>query len=53
MNPLIFTHDRKIRPVLPGIQPNRKYVEIPVIIMMKFEENKIIYEHYTGTKHQY
>lgn len=42
---LSFTHDRDIRPVLPGIQPTGKYVEIPVVIVMKFEGNKIVYEH--------
>lgn len=42
---LSFTHDREIRPVLPGIQPTGKYVEIPVVIVMKFEGNKIVYEH--------
>jgi carboxymethylenebutenolidase len=42
---LSFTHDREIRPVLPGIKPTGKYVEIPVVIVMKFEGNKILYEH--------
>ena len=42
---LSFTHDRELRPILPGIQPTGKYVEIPVVIVMKFEGNKIIYEH--------
>jgi carboxymethylenebutenolidase len=42
---LSFTHDREIRPVLPRIQPTGKYVEIPVVIVMKFDGNKIVYEH--------
>lgn len=42
---LSFTHDREIRPVLPRIQPTGKYVEIPVVIVMKFEADKIAYEH--------
>ena len=42
---LSFTHDREIRPILPGIQPTGKYVEIPVVIVMKFEGNKIVYDH--------
>jgi carboxymethylenebutenolidase len=42
---LSFTHDREIRPVLPGIQPTGRYVEIPIVIVMKFEGNKIEYEH--------
>jgi carboxymethylenebutenolidase len=42
---LSFTHDRELRPILPGIQPTGKYVEIPVVIVMKFEGNKIVYEH--------
>jgi carboxymethylenebutenolidase len=42
---LSFTHDREIRPVLPGIQPTGKHVEIPVVIVMKFEGSKIVYKH--------
>jgi carboxymethylenebutenolidase len=42
---LSFTHDREIRPVLPGIQPTGKYVEIPIVIVMKFDGNKIVHEH--------
>ena len=42
---LSFTHDREIRPVIPGIQPTGKYVEIPVVIVMKFEGDKIVHEH--------
>jgi carboxymethylenebutenolidase len=42
---LSFTHDREIRPVLPGIQATGRYVEIPTVIVMKFEGDKIKYEH--------
>jgi carboxymethylenebutenolidase len=42
---LSFTHDREIKPVLPGIQATGRYVEMPTVIVMKFEGNKIKYEH--------
>jgi carboxymethylenebutenolidase len=42
---LSFTHDRELRPFLPGIQPTGKFVEIPMVVVMRFEGNKIVYEH--------
>ncbi len=40
-----FTHDKEIEYMLPGIEPTGKYVEIPHVVVMKFENNKIAHEH--------
>lgn len=42
---LRFTHDKEIDYMLPGISPTGKYVEIPHVVVMKFENNKIAHEH--------
>jgi carboxymethylenebutenolidase len=42
---LSFTHDREIKFMLPGIPPTGKYVELPHIVVMKFNGNKIAHEH--------
>ena len=40
-----FTHDRKIDYMLPGVEPTGKYVEVPHVVVMGFENNKISHEH--------
>ena len=40
-----FTHDRKIEYMLPGVEPTGKYVEIPHVVIMKFDGSKIAHEH--------
>ena len=40
-----FTHDRKIDYMLPGVEPTGKYVEVPHVVVMRFENNKISHEH--------
>jgi carboxymethylenebutenolidase len=42
---LSFTHDKEIEFMLPGIPPTGKYVEIPHVVVMKFNEGKIAHEH--------
>ena len=42
---LKFTHDRQIDFMLPGIPPTGKYVELPHVVVMKFNGNKIAHEH--------
>jgi len=42
---LSFTHDKEIRSMLPGIPPTGKHVEIPHVVVMKFQGNKILHEH--------
>jgi carboxymethylenebutenolidase len=46
---LSFTHDRKIDFMIPGIQPTGKYVELPHVVVMKFNGNKIAHEHILGS----
>jgi carboxymethylenebutenolidase len=40
-----LTHDREIKFMLPGIPPTGKYVELPHVIVMKFDCYKIAHEH--------
>lgn len=42
---LSFTHDIEIKSMLPGIPPTGKHVELPHVVVMKFEGNKISHEH--------
>jgi carboxymethylenebutenolidase len=43
---LCFTHDREIKIMLPGIPLTGKYVELPHVVIMKFDDNdKIAHEH--------
>ncbi len=40
-----FTHDIEIDWMLPGIAPTGKYVEIPLVAIVKFRGEKIYHEH--------
>ncbi len=42
---LSFTHDVPLEYMLPGIPPTGKYVELPHVVVMKFEGDKIAHEH--------
>lgn len=42
---LRFTHDVPLAFMLPGVQPTDKPVELPVVVVMKFENGKIAHEH--------
>jgi carboxymethylenebutenolidase len=42
---MTFTHDIEIPAMIPGIPPTRKYVELPIVVVMKFKGNKIAHEH--------
>ena len=42
---LSFTHDREIEFMVPGIPTTGKYVELPHVVVMKFNEGKIAHEH--------
>jgi len=42
---LSFTHDVVLDFMLPGIPPTGKYVELPHVVVMKFEGDKIAHEH--------
>ena len=40
-----FTHDVRLGFMLPGVPPTGKPVELPVVVVMKFEHGKIAHEH--------
>jgi carboxymethylenebutenolidase len=40
-----FTHDIEMDFILPGISPTGKHVEIPVVVIMKFDGTKAAHEH--------
>src|SRR5262245_7313539 len=40
-----FTHDIPIDTMLPGVPPTNKYVELPLIAVVKFEGGKVAHEH--------
>jgi carboxymethylenebutenolidase len=40
-----FTHDIEILAMIPCIPPTGKYVELPLVVVMKFKRNKIAHEH--------
>ena len=42
---LRFTHDVSLAFMLPGVPPTGKQVELPVVVVMKFEQGKIAHEH--------
>jgi carboxymethylenebutenolidase len=42
---LTFTHDREVEFMLPGVAPTGRRVELPHVVVMKFEDGKIAHEH--------
>src|SRR5688572_20625866 len=40
-----FTHDMETDFILPGIPPTGRYVQIPTVVVMKFDGDKIAHEH--------
>jgi carboxymethylenebutenolidase len=40
-----FTHDVQLDFMLPGIKPTGKKVELPHVVVMKFENGKVAHEH--------
>ena len=42
---LSFTHDIEMDTVLPGIPPTGRYVEIPAVVVVRFEGGKVAHEH--------
>ena len=42
---LKFTHSVKMDWMLPGIEPTHKRVEVPLIVIIGFKEDKVAYEH--------
>jgi carboxymethylenebutenolidase len=41
-----FTHDIELDFILPGIPPSGKHIEIPLVIIMKFDGTKVAHEHF-------
>lgn len=42
---LSFTHDVEMPAILPGVAPTGRHVQVPFIVIMGFEGNKVAYEH--------
>ena len=42
---LSFTHDIPIEFMLPGVPPSGKFVQLPHVVVMKFEGDKVAHEH--------
>jgi len=42
---LSFTHDIPIEYMLPGIPPTGKFVQLPHVVIVKFQDGKIAHEH--------
>jgi carboxymethylenebutenolidase len=42
---LSFTHDTQWDYLLPGIPPTGKHVDVPHVVVMKFENGKVAHEH--------
>jgi carboxymethylenebutenolidase len=40
-----FTHDVPMEFMLPGVPPTERPVELPTVVVMKFENGKIAHEH--------
>ncbi len=40
-----FTHDVVMDTVLPGVAPTGRYVEVPHVVIVRFEEGRIAHEH--------
>lgn len=42
---MTFTHDVPLDFMLPGVAPTGRRVELPVVVVMKFQDGKILHEH--------
>jgi carboxymethylenebutenolidase len=42
---MTFTHDVPLEFMLPGVPPTGKRVELPVVVVMRFDAGKIAHEH--------
>jgi carboxymethylenebutenolidase len=40
-----FTHTREMPWMLPGIPPTNRYVEVPLVAIVRFRDNKLAHEH--------
>jgi carboxymethylenebutenolidase len=42
---LEFTHDSEVPFMLPGVAPTGRRVHIPTVVVMRFDGDKVSYEH--------
>ena len=42
---MTFTHDRELEIMLPGVAPTGRRIEIPVVVVVGFEDGKVHHEH--------
>jgi len=42
---MTFTHDRELEIMLPGVPPTGRRIEIPVVVVVGFEDGKVEHEH--------
>jgi len=40
-----FTHTREMPWMLPGVAPTNKYVEVPLVVVVRFRDGKLAHEH--------
>jgi len=40
-----FTHTQEMPWMLPGVAPTGKYVEVPLVVIVKFRDGKLAHEH--------
>ena len=42
---IAFTHDVQMEAILPGVPPTGRRVEVPFVVVMAFEGDKVAHEH--------
>ena len=42
---MTFTHDRPLDIMLPGVAPTGRRIEVPVVVVVGFEDGKVSHEH--------
>jgi carboxymethylenebutenolidase len=40
-----FTHTQEMPWMLPGVPPTNKYVEVPLVVIVRFRDGKLAHEH--------
>lgn len=40
-----FTHTQEMPWMLPGVPPTNKYVEVPMVVIVRFRDGKLAHEH--------
>jgi carboxymethylenebutenolidase len=40
-----FTHTQEMPWMLPGVAPTNKYVEVPLVVIVRFRDGKLAHEH--------